>query len=210
MPYGFSSGQELLDAVANELKRGSENGEFECSIRALGHAPELVREFGQLLAICGRFSIDAFLETRREFLDVGKAAIARALLPREVERDLHSKVKDGWYHYLLDKMLTRALEEFQQNKLTVVTFNFDRSFERALFLTLRTNYPLDEARCAELAQAVPVLHLHGQLGTPSWLLDDSPDARPYGGSEGRVWNMTTYGFPHAKFGSSTRKSLAMY
>ncbi len=181
-PYGFPLGQQLLDTVANELKRGT-NGAFEVSMRALGHDGQLVKEFGQCLAVCGRSSIDAFLETRREFLAVGKAAIARALLVYEGDQHLSGGGQDAWYGYLFDKILMGSPEDFQRNKLTVITFNFDRSFERALFLSLRTNFNLDDARCAELAKTIPVLHVHGQLGTPSWLLDDSSDARPYGFSD---------------------------
>ena len=156
-----------------------ENGAFAISLRAAGCDGDTLREFGRVLKACGRSSIDTFLDTRREFLEVGKACIARALLPFEAELQLSPGRPGAWYHYLFDKLYTSSADEFAQNKLTIITFNFDRAFERALFLSLMANYRLQKSRYVELARSIEVLHVHGQLGEPSWL-NGGPAARPYG------------------------------
>jgi hypothetical protein len=140
-------------------------------------ARDNVRAFGRDLQRSGRASIDAFLDTRRDFLPIGKAAIARVLTDYEVDNHLTtSRSNEGWYHYLFDKMFPPALADFRKNQLSVVTFNFDRSFERAL-LFLMANYGIDEAEATEYAQCIRVLHIHGQLG-PLWPVDGQ-DGRPY-------------------------------
>jgi hypothetical protein len=64
---------------------------------------------------------------------------------------------------------SRGRATIDENRLTIVTFNFDRSFERALFRFLRANCADTEAKAREMMKSVPVHHLHGQLGLPEWL-----------------------------------------
>ena len=132
-PYGFPLGQGLLNEVVRELSNA--DGEFHHEVCAVIREVERVKAFARDLRLCGRSSIDAFLETRQEFVDVGKAAIARVLSEYESDGRLtHDRPDEGWYHYLFDRMLTRSPDDFRNNRLCVVTFNFERSFERALVL----------------------------------------------------------------------------
>ena len=57
-------------------------------------------------------------------------------------------------------MLTPSPEDFRNNQLSVVTFNFDRSFERALIVSLQANYGVNEEGAVKLAQSVPVALTH--------------------------------------------------
>ena len=63
----------------------------------------------------------------------------------------------NWYTYLFDYMRTAEPEDFRHNQLKIITFNFDRSFERRLFLMLRGTYGLDDLEAGKLCAAVPVL-----------------------------------------------------
>jgi hypothetical protein len=58
--------------------------------------------------------------------------------------------------------------EFEQNKLTVVTFNYDQSLEQYLNTTARALYGVDSDEAAKLVRAVPILHIHGHLGPLRW------------------------------------------
>ena len=176
-PYGFPLGHGLLNEVVRELSN-RESG-FHGEVCSVIREVDRVNAFARDLRVCGRSSIDAFLETRQEFLDVGKTAIARVLSEYEADNRLtHDRPDEGWYHYLFDRMLTRSPDDFSKNQLSVITFNFERSFERALVLALQANYGVNEERAVALAQAVPVLHVHGQLG-PLWPTEGEA-ARPYG------------------------------
>jgi hypothetical protein len=68
-----------------------------------------------------------------------------------------------------------------------VTFNFDRSFERALFLFVKRVFRLPDEEAALIAGKIPVLHIHGDLGWPDWLANNSGEwSRPYGASVGSI------------------------
>jgi hypothetical protein len=73
----------------------------------------------------------------------------------------------GIYHFLYDN-LTPSLEEFKQNRLTIVTFNYDRSLEYFLFSALKHLYNKSDAEIAEALQSTPIIHLHGSLGPLPW------------------------------------------
>ena len=108
----------------------------------MGHPISALHRFRDELADGARGS-DAFLEKRQDYLDIGRACIAAALIPFEDESErasVRSTAKvDGeqhsaavlerrsrrWYHYLFDHML---IDSFEDNQLAVVTCNFDRSF----------------------------------------------------------------------------------
>lgn len=181
-PYGFPSGMKLAEEVCHHLeKRNHELGaalRLHCHDAVVAALPVEFRRSGQ-------YSLDAFVERRHEFRDVVKLAIVRSLIPCENDVTLIAPRSSeivptpngpaprppdrDWYRYLLTKIITTKAEGFHENQLRVVTFNFDRSFERRLFIGLKANYNLDDAAAATLAESIPVLHLHGDLGEPAWL-----------------------------------------
>jgi hypothetical protein len=100
-----------------------------------------------------------------------KHAIAIELLPDEHDEHLQTALpSDDWYRYLFEE-LTR--EPFERNALRVITFNFDRSFERALFLKLKNKYGLGDVDVSTLVHRLQTIHFHGDLGEPNWLVDSS-------------------------------------
>jgi len=74
-PFAFPTGRELVDHTVQALQ-SNENRAF---FTQLGFAEEDVIRFRDQLWGSGRNSVDAFLEHREEFVDVGKAVIAWAL-----------------------------------------------------------------------------------------------------------------------------------
>jgi hypothetical protein len=177
MPYGFPSGQGLIDLICDDgsgfmknVAEGAEvsNNEVIDFIKDLGEAdPE---------------SIDVFLGNNPGFEKVGKAAIAATLLPRESESGLKSKWKElrrrgenskfggHWYKYLANLLLAdTSFEEFDQNKLSIITFNYDRSLEHYLFTTLQASFHKKGAKeCGEKLNAIKIIHIYGQLGYLPW------------------------------------------
>lgn len=66
-------------------------------------------------------SIDSFLARRREYTEIGKAAIAAILLEAESQNDLFShESKDNWYRYLLNRLSSETWDEldFMRDQLT--------------------------------------------------------------------------------------------
>ncbi|MDP9222914.1 MAG: hypothetical protein M3P18_03495 [Actinomycetota bacterium] len=183
--YEFPLGSALVDIILGALLPEYESTAYYQSVlvaaATAGATPQHIETFRRALAESQRSSVDRFLQTRQEFLAVGKAAIAAALIPGEMYKTLIAP-RGRWVSYLLDGMIGDAdPDSFRANRLTVVTFNFDRSFERLLFLALKASYGLTDAAAADLAAHVPVYHVHGDLGAPAWMPTTSRSElqRPY-------------------------------
>jgi hypothetical protein len=170
-PYGFPTGVTLANEICQALRDPTEAASFR---------DRLMRDFN----IDNPPRIGAFLK-------MIKAAMIERLAAREHQNRLFPDVPENrnrktidhpaqdWYQYLFEHMRSRDAEQFGGNKLRVITFNFDRSFEYRLFLTVRGSYGLADQHAAELATTVPVLHVHGCLGEPAWLGATGSTARAY-------------------------------
>jgi len=171
VPYGLPTGGELLRKLTQ-----SDPG-VERALSGLGHDSTLIGDFQKELAESRPASIDAFLESRREYENVGKAAIAYHLIKCEHLPQLRAvKEKDDWYTYLLNLMCTASPDSFSQNNLRILTYNYDRSLEYALFHGLKSRYGLTDEAAAEKMKQLPIVHLHGDLGS---LPELGSDGRPY-------------------------------
>src|SRR5229473_2124193 len=80
-PYGFPLGLDLLDLVVTRMTLRDKPNLFT---QFLGQSYDEMLTFGEALARSGRTSVDAFLEHRPEFIELGKLAIAYALMDREL------------------------------------------------------------------------------------------------------------------------------
>jgi len=99
-----------------------------------------------------------------------------ALIPYENESRLVSRDKQAnWYEYLFNKMDT-GWDKFGENKLSIVTFNYDRSLEHFLFKALRHSYGKGEEDTATILRNIPIIHVYGQLGQLPYL---AGTGRPY-------------------------------
>jgi hypothetical protein len=141
--------------------------------------------------LIGEESIDAFLEHQTdEFLQIGKAAIAATLLPFETKDALdfsfmikrlessspdpfksekRNVIENNWYQVLW-QALNASFEKFQDNKIHIITFNYDRSLEQYLYTQLKRRYP-DKNDKEYASKICPIVHIHGSLGPLPWQLD---------------------------------------
>lgn len=156
-PFGFPSGYELLKIIVSNTLRDWLIGH--------GYMPQEIDAFQTALKKSGRQSVDAFLEHRSEFLNIGKTAIALTLIPHENEAQLFERRKGPhWYDHLFNAMKT-PFDGFTHNKLSVLTFNYDRSLEHYLLQSLLNAYGRNPEETERAVEAVEIVHLHGHLGT---------------------------------------------
>jgi hypothetical protein len=158
-PYDFPTGQKLLEQVV-ETARNPPSG-------ILGFGMAKLAELADALE--GWRSVDWFLERRsdrRDFTEMGKQLMAYRLLVHERDETLSNAApEEDWYSYLLDPDLMETRRgKFGENKLSVVTFNYDRSLERFFFLRLKQLYGLNEFDGVAEASKIEVVHVHGSLG----------------------------------------------
>jgi hypothetical protein len=164
--YGFPSGKELLFRIVHGL--GNHDGPLRQWLRSFDFSDDDLTHFQDELLKSNRLSVDAFLEQRWEFVNIGRHAIAISLIPCEMESELIRKEQERWYEYLWNLMDCRA-RDFEKNQLAIVTFNYDRSLEYFLFGSARASYGLDEHEAAALVKSIPIIHVYGKLAEPHFL-----------------------------------------
>jgi len=163
-PYGYPTGYELKNQVLDFLKTESNN------LVRFGYEQELIQNFRDSLFFSATSSVDAFLEHRYdEFLEIGKLSIARVLTKYEIERTLFKK--NNWYQYLFG-LMNAPFDKFGSNKVSFITFNYDRSLEHFFITAIKNKYGIGEEECAEKLKAIPIIHVYGLLDYLPWQKSD--------------------------------------
>jgi hypothetical protein len=178
-PYGFPTGSELMEKICLDLSNKQQRDEK--IFKELGFKDDDWNHFIYTLIHSGRSSIDTFLETRQEFIDIGKTAIALILLPCEKKTmtvillyqmrkpKFKKVVKGSWYQHLFN-VLTEGhqFEELDLSNLSIVTFNYERSIENYLFQSLTNSYGKTADKIIEVLNQINIVHVHGSLGPLDW------------------------------------------
>jgi len=128
------------------------------------HAEKDIQDFQLHLSRYGCNSIDEFLEKNRQFIDIGKSLIAYSLKKHEGENRLFPSHNAGWYHYLFNRMLVPSVSQFLDNKITIITFNYDRSLEVYLHNVVKCHYSISTEESLNIIKGINMIHLHGILG----------------------------------------------
>ncbi len=188
-PYGFPLGNTLLREIVDRIR--SDPLEFlpwKPTVVSKVEATRAMERFADKLLASGQGPIDAFLERNRddqELRKLGKFAVAKILMEKEDHGFLIAK-EGEWYQHLWQFMDdAKNLDVFGENKLSVITYNYDRSLEHYLHTTLTNSYgePRKQA-CEEQLCHIPVIHLHGRLGRLPWQDEET--------AEEPVWDYEPY------------------
>jgi len=166
MPYDYPSGEALVNEIVSELL-GQETLFHIC--RRLDFTELQINNFAEALRYSGDTSIDAFLERNSEFIKLGKVVITLKLIEKEDENFFFSPHEDKWYGVVVNALKSSLVEDFDNN-VSFLTFNYDRSFEHYLFLSIKNSYEKikDENECVKIVNSIPIIHLHGQTGKLPW------------------------------------------
>jgi hypothetical protein len=159
VPYGFSTGEGLLDKARGIDPRGR-----------MGNAGLKVTQaesdaFRAALLDNMLPSIDALLEHRDDLWMVGKRLMAKLLFEEEARAGLVSGAGD-WMALVFEKMTEDApsIEKFAENPVTFITFNYDRYLEHRFVCALVARYRIEPRRAWSAMEGMKFLHLHGSLG----------------------------------------------
>ena len=131
-----------------------------------GYTVEQIAQFRQSFFLSGKNSVDAFLEYRDDYMQIGKAAMAAILIPYEHEWHLF-RYNQGWLRYLYNNLNT-SFEDFGKNQLSIITFNYDRTVEHFIFTALKNTYNRTDDEVRAVVEQIPIIHLHGRLGFLPW------------------------------------------
>ena len=151
---GFPTGETLIENIINS---------------------EIVKDifdvFERQLKQMQPLSIDTFLSYHEEWEGVGKQAIAYELLKKESKYKYEDKDKGNWYRFLIDALIRgcRDPKDILRNndKLSIVTFNYDISLEYYLYTRLKT-ISFFEKNFSEFVNNLKIVHVYGQLSRFNW------------------------------------------
>lgn len=173
MPYDYPSGEGLV----NSIKTMDEGQIYEFVVESPQYTTDHVKQFVNDLYQAGINSIDRFLQRRVEYSNVGRTMIAYHLMEFEKPGTLHTPRKDRWYPYLYNEiLLADSPDEFVQNRVSFITYNYDRSLETYFFQALKAGFGLTDQKAAEYVLRIPIIHVHGSFGQ---LPGMGPEVRRY-------------------------------
>jgi hypothetical protein len=163
--FGYPLGKNLVDIIIKEFDPDNSENAIEL-FKGLGFSEEDIISFRNKLRLSATTSIDSFLEPRGEDdRYLGKLAIANALIPFEITDTLFNG--NSWYKTLVEK-LKISFNDFEKNKISFITFNYDRSLEHFLMTALQNHFNKTEVEVAEKLKKIPIVHLYGKLGMLPW------------------------------------------
>lgn len=173
VPYEFPSGDKLVKDICSMRQE-----EIDLLHLVSGEGKQIVVEFLNSLKK-SQITVDTFLGQRQSLEKIGKTAIAMNVLKYEYEDHLYKTNNDDhWYQFLLERMHA-SFDEFGDNKVGFITFNYDRSLEQFLFNALKHGHGASDETVAIMLARIPIIHVHGQLGSLAWQTKESELVRDY-------------------------------
>ena len=114
-PYRFPLGSEIVRSILKDVSLSPNWMEL---IQKAGIDTSVFPSFRDDLRDSLRTSIDAFLEVRREYEELGKAIIALWIANYENLTDLYNlENKENWYQYIFELMIRGSdVSEFKKKK----------------------------------------------------------------------------------------------
>jgi hypothetical protein len=196
-PYGFPTAGMLRSQILSHFQ--DQYLDFLCgageeigATRTANGYPSLrdARHFLECFDLSSTKSIDLFLSRNPQFEKVGKMAICLSILHAEKDSSFREQVEKteaerDWYFYLYDRLTREATGkedycQFAENRVTFVTFNYDRSLEHFLFTSLLHSFGgIDEQKTKDELNKRPVIHVYGKPAPLPWGQDNGQKVLPY-------------------------------
>ncbi len=164
--YGYPLGGELRQRIL-AIQPGEAISSGIISIAESQEPHIILDDFQNTFRESMFYSIDAFLARRSEFSEIGKRCIAHILLSCEKRELLFSESpgKDHWYQYLLNRYLKVDWDDLDFSDLSIITFNYDRSFEQFMLGALQAAYGKSSEQTVEKLKTLRIIHVYGTLGS---------------------------------------------
>jgi hypothetical protein len=164
--YGFPTGAILRDLlISDECVSGLK------TLLCEKYTDRDIEHFRVRFRDSGLNSIDSFLAKQiganSHLVEIGKAAIAYQLCQREEPKKFKSIMSTvDWYRYLWNAMANevRTPDEVLENKVKVITFNYDRSLEHFFYEKILATFPVSTDDAVRIVNRLPIIHVYGSLG----------------------------------------------
>lgn len=165
MPYGFPSGEGLRKNICRSIGLRSF---LPRSLHNLyGISPDETVEFIKAFLYSGVSSIDSFLSKNSRYVKIGKLCIAVDLCTKEnFQNVVNIDNEDHWYQILWNELIVGATtaNDLLRNKISFVTFNYDRSLEYFIYLSIKNTFDTTDEEALRVLNEFKILHVYGELG----------------------------------------------
>jgi hypothetical protein len=189
-PYGFPVASELRNLILGGSDTATANFERSMGFALPGTygdwildvlAPTFgipgIKDFQRRFGLAQGIGIDRFIAENPDEEKLGKEFIAAILL--KCEKD--ASVNGDWYPALFGELVDSG--SYLNPVLSVITFNYDRSFERFVYQSSMGLNNDDDAESKAFLKRIRITHVYGSLGP----LFDNPvthaSAVPFGGCD---------------------------
>jgi hypothetical protein len=186
--YGFSLGTELKNSVINLLASPGK-------LLPLKFDKNQIDSFRESLIRSGSPSVDAFLEKRSDFVNIGKFVMSKIIADQENIGRLFDngqwgqasniphdyRINGDWLIYL-NSLMETDFENFRNNNVQFITYNYDRVIETYFFETLKNSFGKSDEEVAQVVNSFKIIHVHGQLGYLPWQIAEETKKRAFGTS----------------------------
>lgn len=167
IPYGLLSGTQLTKSLCQWAWQTPGENVAKLFV-ACGSSADELQQFSRALHRSMLPSVDTFLAHRPVMSQIGKLAIAFGLGSLESNDDEHWFDRDDdWYRHLWNRLRAGANDNphaILNNALRIITFNYDRSLEFALYRAIRYTYGIAEGPAQEILNKLAIRHVYGELG----------------------------------------------
>ena len=137
-----------------------------------------IEEFADRLFQAQPTSIDFFLEKNPQYRLLGKLCIIFCISRFEDQDSWQYrpssdpiKLKEdfpdfGWYSYLWHRLVAdcKDFKDLLSNKITIITFNYDRSLEFYLFRAIKAFFNVEDDEAMDVFNTIRIKHVYGRLG----------------------------------------------
>jgi len=179
-PFGFPTGQDLREDICLNYHNkflsllNDVTGKWERDIEL-----QRVNNFTKSFYQSKNKSIDLFLSRNPDFSTSGKRAITIEI--QEAERNFLNSgmefLKDDWYSYLFNRMTETMIRKndfnrFNENKVSFITFNYDRTLEYFLENSLSNSFRLTPENLSDQLNKISFHHVFGQIGFLPWQVNE--------------------------------------
>ncbi|MCL6613805.1 MAG: hypothetical protein K6U03_04170 [Firmicutes bacterium] len=208
-PYGFPLGVELYREICKEYPSAVAEFCREAGMRNFEKDHRDAKYFAEQLALVSGVSIDRYVNINPGFGRQGGLATVTQICKAEAKSHLPGvdKIEGDWYKYLFQRLtdgLNSAddLLRIGENRITFITFNYDRSLEHYLFENLfaliknSSNNKITREHVAKAFKSIRFFHVYGQIGKLPWqagiydndnpMLPQRQDIVPYGNLYGSL------------------------
>ncbi|NQT56478.1 MAG: hypothetical protein HQ551_09645 [Desulfobacteraceae bacterium] len=179
--YKYPTGKELRRIICKEFPRNYKkllgNAFEESSAMLRERMANEPRELAEAFFNSSTPSIDLFLARNPKLSEIGKRAIALSILQAEHESLFHEDIdsKEDWYSYLYQKMSSElttpdSFRQFSENKVTFITFNYDRSLEHFLYTSFVNSFQNITPNEVNSSKFLPFkfFHVYGTIADLPW------------------------------------------